>query len=388
MGYGDLLFINNPKKAATPAPTTASWTPAGGGQYVGGTATNVVGGNSQVTTQPYVPYTPPKVETPAPAPTYTPPAYRGPTAAEIAAEQARLAEEARVNQALKQAKVFFETYGLSTLWNGVEKYIRSGYNDMGTIAGALSRDPEYQSAYFNRFPAVQQIREINKQRQAQGQPIMAEPSPATYVALEEGYRMALVGLPTGLWGTTQDVTEWIVKDVSPQEVASRVTVAKNYINYSANQSVKTELRSIYGMTDADMASYVLDSERTLGYVESEYQTRLRQANVGAAAGDAGLSISTDMRDSLAGNDTYGASYGNSLSGFQSVAQIADTYNALGRMSGIRTTTDELVTDQFGLQGAADISTKKRKLSSQERARFSGTSAITTTSLNAKPIGSV
>lgn len=327
-----------------------------------------------------------------------PPGPSGPSAEEILAaaraaaiaeqqRQAAIAEERRVNEALAAAKTFFDTYGMSALWGGVEKLIRSGYSDAATISGILSRDANYQTAYFARFPAVQRIRELNKQRQQQGLTIIAEPSPATYVGLEEGYRQALVGLPTGLWGSAQDVADWIVKDVSPQEVAQRVTVAKNYINYSANASVKNELRRIYGMTDAEMTAYVLDEDRAREYIETEYQKRVRQANVGGAAIDADIRISEGMRDQLAGNDTFGESYGNTLAGFQSVARIEDTYSQLGRMSGITTSTDELVTDQFGLTGAADIATKKRKLSSQERARFGGSSAISTTSLNARPIGS-
>jgi len=324
---------------------------------------------------------------PPPGPAPQPPFDYGAWRAEQDRIEAAAREERRVNEALAAAKTFFDTYGMSALWGGVEKLIRSGYSDANTISGILSRDTNYQTAYFARFPAVQRIRELNKQRQQQGLTIIAEPSPATYVGLEEGYRQALVGLPTGLWGSAQDVADWIVKDVSPQEVAQRVTVAKNYINYSANASVKNELRRIYGMTDAEMTAYVLDEDRAREYIDTEYQKRVRQANVGGAAIDAGIRISEGMRDQLAGNDTFGESYGNTLAGLQSVARIEDTYSQLGRMSGITTSTDELVTDQFGLTGAADIATKKRKLSSQERARFGGSSAISTTSLNARPMGS-
>ena len=306
---------------------------------------------------------------------------------DAAAQLAAAAEERRVTSVLGQVKNFFQTYGMDSLWAGVEKLVRDGYNDGDTISGILSRDSNYQTAYFNRFPAVQQIRELNKTRQSQGLPIIAEPSPGAYVALEEGYRQALVGLPSGVYGTTEDIADWIVKDVSPKEVASRVTMATNYINYSTNASVKNELRSLYGMTDQEMAAYVLDEERALGYLESEYQKRMRQATVGGAATDAGLNLNADLRDQMAGNDTYASSYGNSLSGFQSVAEQADTYQQLGQMSGVATSTDELISDQFGLQGAADAATKKRKLASQERGRFSGSSAITKNSLDASPIGS-
>jgi len=296
-------------------------------------------------------------------------------------------EQQRINQALAAAKGFFETYGMMGLWNGVEALVRAGYNDADTISGILSRDSKYQDEYFKRFPAVKVIRDINKKRMADGMPPMAEPSPASYVALEEGYRTALVGLPKGLWGKSEDITEWIVNEVSPDEVASRVTTAKNYIYYSANNSIKTELRSIYGMTDEEMAAYVLDADRALDFIEREYQTRLRQATVGGAAADSGINISDSMRDALAGNEVYGQSYGNTLAGFNQVAEIADTYEDLGRISRMDTSTDELVSDQFGLEGAADVATKKRRLASQERARFTGTSAITQYSLSPRAIGS-
>ena len=125
-------------------------------------------------------------------------------AAKDAADARAQAESRRVNNALASAKTFFEVYGMSELWGGVDALVRQGYNDADTISQVLSRDNTYQVAYFRRFPAVQRIREVNKQRLADGLTIMAEPSPASYVALEEGYRQALVGLPTGLWGSSQE----------------------------------------------------------------------------------------------------------------------------------------------------------------------------------------
>jgi len=308
-------------------------------------------------------------------------------AARQAATARAEAESRRVNNALASAKTFFDNYGMTKLWSGVDALIRQGYNDANTISGILSRDSNYQTAYFSRFPAVQKIRELNKTRLQQGLTIMPEPSPASYVALEDGYRMALVGLPTGLWGTADDVSDWIIKDVSPEEVSSRVTTAKNYINYSANSSIKTQLRQIYGMSDQEMTAYVLDEDRALGFIENEYQSKLRKSTIGAAASDAGVTISDISRDQLAGNDTYGNSFGNASAGFNSVAEISDTYSQLGRMSGIATTDDELVSDQFGLSGAAKAAKKKRTLASQERARFTGSAGVSANSLNASPLGS-
>ena len=71
----------------------------------------------------------------------------------------------------------------------------------------------------------------------------------------------------------------------------------------------------------------------------------------------------------------------------SVADEAGTYADLGKMSGIETSDSELIADQFGLSGGATAAKKKKKLASQERARFSGTSGVGSQSLNARPLGS-
>lgn len=306
---------------------------------------------------------------------------------DAAAAAAAAAESRRVNQALAQVKTFFDSNGMSELWGGVESLVRKGYNDADTISGILSRDPSYQAAYYRRFPGVEQIRAENQRRVADGKPPVPEPSPGTYVALEQGYARALAGLPGDQFGTTADIGHWIASSTSPDEIGFRVTQAKNYINYQANASVKTQLRSIYGLTDTEMVAYVLDPSRSRDFIETEYAKRVRQASVGGAAADAGVNLSEDLRNTIAGGDAYGGSYSNALTGFQSVAQQADAYSKLGQMSGINTTTEELVNEQFGTQGAADVANKKRNLASQERARFGGSSGLSQNSLNSRALGS-
>lgn len=306
---------------------------------------------------------------------------------DAAAAAAAAAESRRINQALAQAKTFFDANGMGELWGGVESLVRQGYNDSDTISGILSRDPGYQAAYYRRFPGVERIRAENQRRIADGKPPVPEPSPGTYIALEQGYTRALSGLPGGMFGSSDDIGTWIANQISPDEVGSRVTQAKNYINYQANSSVKNQLRSIYGLTDTEMVAYVLDESRTKDFIETEYAKRLRQASVGGAAADAGVNLSEDLRNTIAGGDAYGGSYSNALAGFQNVAQQADAYSKLGQMSGISTTTEELVNEQFGTQGAADVANKKKSLASQERARFSGSSGLSQNSLNSRALGS-
>jgi len=288
----------------------------------------------------------------------------------------------KTNRDLDTVKSFFTQYGMENLWQGAEKLVRQGYQDPETIMNILSKDASYQEAYYARFPAVKEIRDLNKQRQASGLPLMAEPLPSTYVSLEKAYRQAVAGLPGGLYGSTKDITAWIVRDVSPTEVQGRVDRARNYINYSANDAIKQELRQIYGLTDAEMVSYVLDPERSLGFIETEMSRRMASATVGGAARSAGLGIADLTRDAISQNEQFGSSFANTLAQFNEVRQNEDAYNRLGRLSGVATSADDLVTEQFGLEGAGEVTSKKRKLASQERARFAGSSALTRSSLSA------
>ena len=298
------------------------------------------------------------------------------------AEDERLAREAetrRINQALASMEGFFQTNGLMSLWGGVRSYVEQGYNDADTIMAIISRDANYQQAYYNRFPAVKEIRDLNTQRAAQGLPPRPEPTAAAYVALESGYRQALTGLPDGVWGTGKDIADWIVGEVSPQEVTDRVATAKNYIYYDANNLVKEELRGIYGMTNEEMVSYVLDPERALPQLEAEYERRKSQANVGAGARSQGVGLSELLRDEIS-QTQFGSTFDMSSQTFKGVANESVAYDRLGKLAREETTQADLIREAFGISGSAEASDKKKRLASQERAKFSGQSALSRTSL--------
>jgi hypothetical protein len=66
-----------------------------------------------------------------------------------------------------------------------------------------------------------------------------------------------------------------------------------------------------------------------------------------------------------------------------VAQETPLYDRLALLSNEEAGSDDLVKGQFNLAGAAEAKTKKKRLASQERARFSGSSGISKTSLAQK-----
>jgi len=302
------------------------------------------------------------------------------------AEDERLAadqEKQRVNAALASMEGFFQSSGLMSLWGGVRKYVEQGYNDSDTIMSILSRDPEYQKAFDNRFPAIKELRAINAQRAAQGLPPRPEPTAAAYVALESGYRNALSGLPDGaIWGTNQDITDWIVNDVSPQEVTDRVTVAKNFINYNTNDFVKQELRSIYGLTDIEMVEYVLDPERAIEALDAQYQKRLSQANVAGGARAQSVGLSDILRDEIAGTQ-FGSTFDMSSATFKTVSNESKAYERIAALAREEASQADLIREAFGLSGAVEAGQRKKRFASQERSRFSGSSAISNSALKQK-----
>lgn len=277
------------------------------------------------------------------------------------------------------------SYGLSDLWQGVDKYLRQGYTNPSDILQMVSIDPDYEQAFFKRFPAIKLIREENARRMSRGEPIIPEISAAEYVADEYAYSQATRDLP-GKWTSRENIAAWIAGDVSPAEVKARVDLAKQYIDYNINPDIKAELRDIYGLTDEDMLDYVISDPRRREVLEGEFEQRMKQATVGGAARSRGLGISDSLRDEIASSSDSVYTFGQAAAGFESVAAQADDYARLSAISGINTSRDDLIREEFNLAGGSSTTKLKKRLASQERARFSGSSAVGANSLRVSGLG--
>jgi nicotinamide mononucleotide adenylyltransferase len=288
-------------------------------------------------------------------------------------------EAQRRDRLVQVTRQFMKENGMEEMMAGMEKYVRAGYTG-DQIWIMLYSDDAYKAAYNRRFAA-------NEARAAAG---LARLLPATYIELEDGYRSAMIsrGMPEGLFDSNDDFTDLIAKDISVKEVEDRLDTALDYINFSGNDAVRSELREIYGMTDSEMAAYVIDPDRTSDYLERESNKRFRQASVGGAAQNTGVSLADDLRNEIA--DMYAAStwqntFSDTQQKFTSVASQSPLYKRLGLLSDAETSDDDLVKEQFNTVGAASAAAKKSKLASQERARFSGSSGISKTSLAQKRV---
>lgn len=286
---------------------------------------------------------------------------------------------------IRAIETVIQSYGLMEIWQGVDKYLRQGYTDAADVLQMVSLDPDYETAFFKRFPAIKMIREENARRVARGEPIVPEISAAEYVADEYAYSQATRNLP-GKWATTENITAWIAGDVAPTEVKARIDLAKEYIDYNINPDVKAELRDIYGLTDEDMVDYVLSDTRRREVLQAEFDQRVKQATVGGAARSRGMNISQSLRDEIAASSDMTSTFGQAATMFDNVENNADSYAKLSAISGINTSRDDLIREEFGLAGGTSTTKLKKRLASQERGRFSGSSAVGANSLRVSGLG--
>lgn len=278
-----------------------------------------------------------------------------------------------------------ESYGLGALWDVVYGYLQDGYADSEVIFRQIENDDRYKQLLYQRFPALENLRKENASRAARGEPPLTVPSPATYVAMERGYADALQGMP-GNWATKENITKWISSGVSVEQVDKRVATAKDYIDYNLNPDVKAELRDIYGLNDADMLEYVLSDPRRQEELQAEYDLRIKQATVGGAARSRGMGISDSLRNEIASSSDSVYTFGQAAARFESVAAQADDYAKLSAISGINTSRDDLIREEFNLSGGSSTTKLKKRLASQERGRFSGSSAVGANSLRVSGLG--
>ncbi len=248
----------------------------------------------------------------------------------------------------------FEQYGLSSLAPRIVAMLQEGFGS-DTIAVALQDAPEYKA----RFAA-------NDARIKAGLPAL---SPAEYLATERSYRqlMSQAGLPLGFYDQPSDFQKFLEQDISPTELKQRVDTASDAINNAAPGTLDY-MRQWYNT--GDLIAYALDPTRATTLIDQ----RIKAAEAGAAAQRQNLNINQGTAEDLA---RQGFTSQQLQAGFGEVAATAATTNKLGAIYGQQVTQDDVIAQVFNNDAAA--TEKVRKLASQERASFGGTSSTTSLS---------
>lgn len=251
-------------------------------------------------------------------------------------------------------------YNLEALAPTVFGFIQQGYSQ-DTISILLPETPEYKQ----RFAA-------NEARRKAGLPVL---SPAEYLSVEDSYRQILSasGMPPGFYDAPEDFASWIAQDVAPVEVQQRVQTAQEML-YSLDDGALANLRQWY--TDGDIVAYALDRTRATPILERQWKA----AQAGSAASESGIAIDRTQAEQVGG---LGLTGNQMRAGFGQASELAAT-KYLSDIYGGDYTEQDAVQETFFSSGKSGE--KRRRLASQERANFSGSSGVTTKSLTARKGG--
>lgn len=244
----------------------------------------------------------------------------------------------------------FNQYGLGSLAPKIVDYVRKGYGS-DTIALLLQDTSEWK----RRFAG-------NEARRKAGLAIL---SPQEYLATERSYRQVMqqYGLPSGFYDSPADFANFIGRDLSAQELQSRVQVASQFAN-SQDQSTKDALRRLYGLGPGDLAAWALDQNRAQPLIERQ----ARAVQAGAAALRQGLGSSREVAERLA---DLGVTAEQAEQGYANIAEMLPVFSQLGRIYS--DDYNQATAEAEVFEGSAEAARKRKGLASQERAAFGGSS---------------
>jgi len=237
-------------------------------------------------------------------------------------------------------------------------------------------------AYKTRFAANETIKK--RMADGKGRPGDRLLTPYEYIQTEKAYEEILreAGLPTGFYDQQEDFTNFIAMGVSAAELTDRVNIARNALN-NADEGIKTALKDYYGLTNEDLTAYLLDKDRAINLIDSRFRYTTEEAKkmyTSAEIGGAALRAG-QMSDKAFAEEIYKAGKaGQAESAFQTAAVQQRDYRRLMGLYGETAGEQDIAREELALAGGTDVSVKKKKLASQERAMFQQKSAIDTTSL--------
>jgi hypothetical protein len=254
-------------------------------------------------------------------------------------------------------------YGLESLYDVVwSKYTKGEIplDDPDSFVYAIKNE----NAYKKRFAA-------NEVRKTKGLP---ELSPSTYLNLEEEYKQVLASnsLPVGFYDDRADFEKLIGNDVSVFELNNRLKDAYRLVK-DAPVDVTEKLRTMYGLSDGDIAAYFIDPDRIRpSLVASDYKRQAQAAMVAANAQRlGGLNVSVGFAEGAA---AQGKTQAEQEKAFTTIADM----NELRRTQGIERglTADQLAGAALGTDMEARKILEDRK--KNRIAGFSGDTNFTQT----------
>ena len=234
---------------------------------------------------------------------------------------------------------------IKTSWT--KKEIMPG-DTVDQIGIVLRDDPTFQA----RFPANNALRD-------QGKP---QYSVSEYLRLESSYKSRLqeAGMPPGFYDQPEDFQNFIINDVSPDEVGARATLGYQAVKQS-NPQVVAEFKRLYGVNEGELAAYFIDPERmrpTFDKYEAERQSRSAQI-AAEATQKAGITVSRQQAEDLA---RAGVTQDQAQAGFTTLGDTQELFTAM-------TPGEQQITQQEQISGIFNTNAEARqKIAARKRSR--------------------
>lgn len=295
--------------------------------------------------------------------------------------QARIDEALAIQSANQKAvrdkdasaflKDLLSQYGMGELASSVDSLVQQWGNSTGVIANQLRQTDSYKTR-FKGLLALQQkgVTDVTNE--------------GDYIRLESEYRKAFreSGLQSyiGDAGSSQerDSIAKLVGDysLSVNEVRNRISDAQRVVGSDTPAEVRDAAMRYYNIAPSDLVAYALRMDNSADRINQLANAAL----VGGMGARNGMQIGANAAEQVAG--IYGNNdidQGRLMTDLVAARELRD---ATGRLADIEQSTlsdDEALLSAQGLDALAKRKTEG--LQSRERARFGGTSGVSSSSLS-------
>lgn len=246
-------------------------------------------------------------------------------------------------------------YGLGSLTSFTKNSIIQGYSQ-NEVVQQLRETPEYKT----RFKAIEQRKDAG----------LSPLSEADVVNAEKSYEQVLksAGLPPGFYDNPDDYTNFLVSDVSPDELQQRVV--KGYqAAMNAPPETRSALQNLYGIGPGELAAYYLDPGRTEDLLQRQL-TAAQMAGTAQTTGYGALNRSQAERLTALGIDPNQAA-----TGFGQLAKERELFSALPGEADNQINQDQQLAAAFG--NDANQQQRIKKAADQRVAEFGGSTQYAT-----------
>jgi hypothetical protein len=258
-------------------------------------------------------------------------------------------------------------------------FIDNGLEELANIITGLAQDnvdaPTVIYEELRKTKTYQDRFKGNFERQAKGLPTLTE---GEYINQEIAYAKVFTAYSAGTLANKDTYARMISGDVDPVELGDRFSVAYDRVTKAASgedQALLGELKKMYpGITNNELATSILLGEEGSRYLN----TKLNVAEIKAAETEAGIK-------SVLGADFLESQGITRAKARQDLSRVAAQKTGYEQASSIfgETSTEGLQQELEQENLLGQTSKRTKRLASQARAQFAGTSGITTGSLGKK-----